>query len=193
MNNRCCGKAEMPNHCDRRINTLVVACAELDDLSNWNIRRFLGPYMTIRSAGAIPDISDSKEGRLLADLVTGNPNITHLVICAHSLCAHFGSAKWCSDLSQTWREDDMCAVVRDLVLENPGLRPRYRSGLLQQRWLSNMVRRLRTWSMRIGRPDLEIHAWIYEPEMDWISTLDQETDIFVPLNACTKLLRAVEA
>lgn len=183
MNTNCCERAEMPCHSGRRVNTLVVTCAELDDLPIWNIRRFLGPFMTMRAPGAMPDISESKEGKLLAELLMEYRTIKHLVICAHSLCVHFGHSAPSANLSQSWRE----------VLENPGLRPRHRLGLLQQCWLCNMVRRLRAWSVIIGRPDLEIHAWIYEPEMEWISALDQETDIFVPLNACTKLIRAAKA
>lgn len=168
----CCSRAELPDFSGDPPKTLIVTCAKLDDLANWTIRRFLGPFVSMRAPGAIPDISSSEDGLTLAKLLKEHDNIKHLVICAHSLCVHFG---------HTPRDNDLKEL-------DENWRPKYKLGLLQQRWLSNTVNSLRLWAISIGRMDLEIHAWIHEPEVDWISALDQETDMFVPLDACIKLV-----
>lgn len=158
MDNICCGHAQVPVYTSSKTKALVISCSELDELPIWTVRRFLGPFATMRVPGATPDVWQSREGEQLAELLTKTPNIKHLLMCTHSLCRYSHGRT---------------------PLHNP--------------WLGNMVRRLKEWAALIGRPDLEIHFWIYEPEMEWISALDHETDIFVPLNSCTQLIRQLEA
>lgn len=173
----CCGQVELPGYSGSPVNTLIVTCTQLDELPTKTVDYFLGPFVAMRFPGAIPDITDSSNGKFLAGLLQDNQNIKHLVVCAHSLCEHFD----CSVLSQ---DEDAGESEED---ENDW-KPKYKLGLLQQNWLSKMVRLLKIWTGNLGRADLEIHAWIYEPEVEWISAMDHETDMFVPLNACTKLV-----
>lgn len=158
MNNVCCGRIQLPINSGSRAKALVISCTELDELPTWSVRSFLGPFMTMRVPGAIPDVWNSKAGDQLAEMLVTRPNIKHLLICAHSLCRHSQSHT-----------------------------------LLHNSWLGNMVNNLREWADLLGRDDLEIHVWTYEPEMEWISALDHETNMFVPLDSCTQLVRARQA
>lgn len=103
-------------------------------------------------------VEPEKDRSLLIEL-SSRTQIKNIVLCAHSLCKYFqkGSRLKVLELSK------------------------------QAELLSKNQKQLYSWFCKQGRSDIELHSWLYEPEAEWISALDDETGIFVPLNACTRL------
>lgn len=156
-------RARTPVHVSHQASVIVVTCIELDQLPSWIIRKHLGAFTIIRTPGAVLNPSDSNAG-FLEQAIVNNPDARHVVLCLHSLCTQF------NEKASLFEQDT--STKTDL-----------KKALIQQMWLSKSMPKLKRWFQKLGRDEMEIHGWIYEPETDWVSALDTETGLFLPLNA----------
>jgi carbonic anhydrase len=191
MHNSCCGQAQSPVRVNNKVRTLVISCVELEQIPSWTVRRHLGSYMVIRTPGGLLELPGSDEDMAsLEQILIENTGIQHFVVCLHSLCTKFdqASALFTRDnsLVKSRRFQNLRKLQYSLSTEYAELTADHRKALLQQRWLCEILPKLRQWLKELRRDDVELHGWIYEPETDWISALDTECGLFVPLNAYSK-------
>lgn len=179
MDRKCCVRARKPSHVSRIAEVLLISCTELEELPSWTVRRHLGTFTVLRSPAALLDPEQSSQTRLLREMLAENPAIKQIVVCAHTLCGQLSKMKsprgqeGASQKSSQACENNVCQLKT--------------AASIQEECLSRNQDKIRNWLKELGRGEIELHTWIYEPESQWITTLDSETDIFVPLNACARL------
>lgn len=159
-------RARTPVRLNHQASVIVVTCNELEQVPAWIIRKYLGTFMIVRTPGAVLDAADSNAASL-EHIIVNNPDIRHVVLCLHSLCTQFH-------------------VESPLFKQDVSTKTDLKKAMLQQVWLSKTIPNLKSWFNKLGRDEIELHGWIYEPETDWVSALDTETGLFLPLNAHTR-------
>jgi len=161
------------NQTDTETKVILVTCNETFLSPKAIIEETWGKCKEILLPGALLGGSEESERALFQSLLETCPETKHFIISLHSLCSFFANTESDSVLHQLEEQ------VRG---EFPELDFVSRRVLLQQRFMQQVIPRLKRYSQLLGCENISVHGWLYEPETKWISALEDETGEFVPLN-----------
>lgn len=177
----CSYSLSIPGHQVYDVHTIIVTCSEIEGkLPAVDLDR-LQPhaYLTLPGGRLIngPDPECSLDTLCFLEAVLMSArNVEHIVVCFHTECTFrdtsvvplFEDRQRAASKHQA-DESQLLNVQRELTSELSALR--------------NMCKR----NPNLAKKKLVFHGWLFESEIDWVSFLDQETGLFLPLSANSEL------
>jgi hypothetical protein len=146
--------------------TILITCCEKNGLPPSSELLRLEPiaFLTIPGAQLTTEEDSSDALESLSKVLDEAPQVEHIVLCLHSGCAHLRLPECYDFLIKRGRNAifPMHEVLKEQVA--------FIKSALKGR------------SNRRGKSPA-VHGWLYEPEIDWISFLDDETGLLLPMSA----------
>lgn len=166
------------------LTSVWVVCEELQGLLKSDLDMPGHRSITLYCAEPMPNVMGSTYRSELETLLTTHHEIEHVAFCLHDNCKHFSprTGRANAQASQDF-SDKLHSIEVEIMKDYPELSPEVRRGFIQHHWLRRMLPEERLWHRMRGHQQLQLHGLIYETETNWLSALDQETGLFVPLNA----------
>jgi hypothetical protein len=145
---------------DEKPSALILTCCEPHGLNMDLVINLVGPTAIMRTEGGLVGLTEEKSesGRWLIQQLELRPDV-HLVI----VCTHYG----CSFISQpTLSADDHQRNALDYLENKLFVEITLLRALLREASLCGVI----------------VSGCIYDPEYDWLSIFDDETQRFLPSN-----------
>lgn len=165
------------------LNAALITCADASGLPVKTMQKNFGAHTIVRSPGALLCLDDREAELQLKEIINRNPGLRHIVVCMHSLCKYFADGPPYAYVQQEILSGCLQLLDAEVAAKFPDLNKEQRKSFMQQHSLSNMISEMTKWLRAYGAGHIQIHGWIYEAESNWISALDFETGLFLPLNA----------
>lgn len=150
--------------------TILITCSEENGLPSPSELKRLEPFVFITTHGA--QISAPKDDldpiESLMTVLNGAPRVEHIVLCMHSGCSHLRLPDCYDFLIKRGR--NAIFPLHDVLKEQVAF---IKTGVQAR--------------LKDDEKCPAVHGWLYEPEIEWVSFLDDETGLLLPLSANPEL------
>lgn len=179
------------------IQSVIIACCENGVLPKQPELDKLWPpaYLTVPGgviAGGTLQVPPQPL-HFLESLLASAKQIEHVIVCLHTGCGYLTAgtdlcrdslSKPNGDSPKVLRADSADVLcLRPDHIDEPRLEPLQDLLKEQLDFLEEMIHA----SVFLAKRKVSLHGWLYEPELDWLSFLDTEQGLFLPLSANEKL------
>lgn len=176
------------------VETIAIACDEVQEFPDLERTPRLGNIAVVRTpANVVFDTEGEVESRLpdVIETLLEETDIKYIVIRAHTNCGYIQSLVRGEVPSHASNFASLSSTANNRLCNDYANFPAdQRMALYVQHHVTEQFDALIS-CPKVGRMvsqgHLKILGWIYDHEMDWISLLDSETGLFVPINAHSEM------
>lgn len=174
---------------------LFISCSDSRMVPELVTQREPGELFVIRNAGNIVPSFGPEPGGVSAtvEYAVAALNVKDIVICGHSDCGAMKAIATCACLDhmpavKNWlRHADAARMINESnahITEQSRVDGMVRANVVAQ---LNNIRTHPSVALAMSQNKLRLHGWVYDIETGLLTTLDQSTGNFVPLEASIDL------